>query len=169
MENQKKHRTKVIRVICITIIICIVLPLITCVSVGIKWTGMYDDCISVTFFENHHVLTVDKMVLRSVGEPDIEITDLFLVKRVTAATTTANRGPLKCPRIAWIELYNGDKLIRSMRWSPSKQIVEVCEAPDNTHILITQTDCETGGFVKLSPALGNKLEGIVKEKWSVVL
>lgn len=159
---------KAIRVTCIAIIMSIVLLLVTCVSVGISWFGAYDDCISITLFEKQHVLTVDKMILRCVGEPDVVVDNPFLAKRVTAATTTANRGPLKCPKSAWIELYSGDKLIRSMRWSPSKQIVEVCEAPDNTHILITPSGGESKGFVKLSPSLGSKLEEIVKEKWNVV-
>lgn len=166
MENQKKRRTKVTRVICITIFVCIGLLLISCVSIRIWWTGGYDDCISITLFEKQHILTADKMILRCAGQPDIVVDNCFLVKRVTAATTTANRGHLKAPQIATIEIYNGDKLIRSMYWSPAKQLVQVCDAPDSTHILITQPGCESIGFVKLSSSLGPKLQEIVKEEWS---
>lgn len=171
MRNKKERSTKVIRAVCIAILIGLVLPLISCVSIGIGWRGSVDDCVSITLFENHHILTVTRMVLRHDGKSDIEIVNPILIRRVTAATTTANRtnrnhcvGPATT-----IDLYSGKRLIRSMEWAPHDNVVEVCDEPDSTHILIQrEITSSPKGFVKLPAALRDRLNGIIEEEWGYI-
>lgn len=171
MKDRIKRWITLKRCIVITLLISILLFFLTCVSVHIKCTGMWDDCISVAFFEKQKMDKVDRIILRKFSKESIEITDLSIVKEIASETTISTHANQKMPADASIELYSGDRLIRSMQWSIDLGLVQVCEKPDATHWLITrkifsfQDQSENEGFVFLSEELGGYLRTLAREAW----
>ena len=175
MKKEKKAWSKIAQRICIILVISIGLPLVTCVKMN---HGYFCDdlekCFSVTLFENHEVLLVTKMVLRAPDQESVEVKNPVLIRRVTSATTAPNRTAV-CEGCAfdkgkaWIDLYSGDRLIRSVEWSPQNRIVKLFDEPDETHIVIHPLNVlgasVNGGYVELSGPLGERLHRIAKNKW----
>ena len=112
----------------------IVIILIASQFVGVH-IGIFDSgggsCISVAF-DKMSVITADKIVYR-VGDQEITITDPATVRYIADHFVVANKGGL-CPSQdnKWMYIYNGDRLVRSMRWRCCEEIVDVYK-PDALH------------------------------------
>ena len=159
-------KAKIVRIICKVIIFCLVLSLLSCISVRIRPGKIGKGFVSVSFFEKIKLMGVDRIVLCDEGK-NVEITNLFLVKRVVwscdVATHPLTKTTAMGAKAGTINLYNGDKLVRSMRFEWNGW-VELYES-DATHILyavnlIDGSYHEDVGYVKLSLRLITRLRTI---------
>ena len=157
-----KNRKKIKRIVCIVLIACIVLPVLVCVSVRVNVLGGAGECISIAFFEKINLSKVDKIVLVVYGKDRVEIDDFFTVKRTVWQLDVAEYTGIKVPPEGIMELYDGDRLVRSMTFCWDGRI-EVYEA-DDTHILI-EPDGTRGkvGVAKISRSVMDKLMQIMEE------
>lgn len=89
--------------------------------------------ISFSMFGKLELRGVDKMAI-SVGEEQFVVTDRELLDQVIGETAVATHGDLRCPGTIdrRIDLYRGEKLVRSMEWSTCTDAVFVFEE-DLTH------------------------------------
>lgn len=92
-----------------------------------------DGIISFSIFGKLELRGVDKMVI-CVGEQQFAVTDRALLDQVIGETAVATHGDLRCPGTIdrRIDLYRGEKLVRSMEWSTCTDAVFVFEE-DLTH------------------------------------
>lgn len=99
------------------------------------------DCIAVVF-DKAAVMGADKIVYRN-GNFEVTITDPDTVKKIASQFVVANRSGLcNAQDNRFMYIYNGDKLVRSLRWRCCEEIVDIYEE-DATHWLLP-TECHTG-------------------------
>ena len=93
----------------------------------------FSDIFSVVF-DKAFVLGSDKIVVRD-GDEVITITDKALVQEIAANFVVANRTGL-CGYYddKWMDIYNGDKLVRNIHWNAHDDLVEVYQA-DALHLV----------------------------------
>ena len=160
MSSAIKRSNIIALYICFVLLGSFLIFLITCVSfrqtLGVGGAG---ECISIAFFEKQKMRSVDKVVLR-VDDKIVNITDAELVGKIVKDTTVATRTGIQFVGEGYIDLYNGDKLVRSMLWRISTKEVKVYKE-DATHWLIVSFDGE--GFVCLSDELADKLNALLEE------
>ena len=84
-------------------------------------SGEYGACLSIAFFEKWKMDDVDKVVIvkgRGKGIRRIEITDQELINDIVEETAVATHADVNVHGDSFfIELYCGDKMIRSMPWA----------------------------------------------------
>ena len=98
-------------------------------------------CIAVVF-DKAAVMGADKIVYQA-GEKEITITDRETVKKIASQFVVANRAGLcNSQDDRYMFIYNGDMLVRSLRWRCCEEIVDIYEE-DATHWLLP-AECHTG-------------------------
>ena len=130
--------------LCICVLSVTLLILLAFKNIGIN-NGLFSSaggsCIAVVF-DKAAVLGADRIVYRA-GDQEITITDSDTVKKIAAEFVVANRSGL-CPSQddRYMYIYNGDRLVRSLRWRCCEEIVDIYEE-DATHWLFPP-ECHTG-------------------------
>ena len=115
-------------------------------------------CIAVVF-DKAEVKGADKVVYKAAGK-EITITDSEAVKKIASQFVVANRAGLcNSQDDRYMYIYNGDKLVRSLRWRCCEEIVDIYEA-DASHWLFP-SECSTGQ-VELSKDFLDYLDGLVE-------
>lgn len=117
-------------------------------------------CLSVSF-DKMAMNSVDK-VLVDFGEKEVEITDPNFVKLLVDETMAATNVHVGCPEDRRIDLYSGDKLIRSMGWSTCCDTVHVYGAGD-AHWTVSIEGAEADGFIYLPDSLVDRLNELLGE------
>ncbi len=132
----------------------------TCVDIHVTPSG-HGECISITFFENYTPEIVDKIVIKAEGQ-EITITDVSLIQELVSETSIATHANIGHAEHRIIDVYSGDKLLRSMAWGTCCDTVMVYKA-DSTHWLLTPEPpaTENRGCVYLSSALAAKLNALL--------
>ena len=98
-------------------------------------------CIAVAF-DKASVMGADKIVYKAEGK-EITITDPIVVKEIASHFVVATRAGLcNSQDDRYMYIYNGDKLVRSLRWRCCEEIVDIYEE-DATHWLFPP-ECHTG-------------------------
>ena len=146
--------------------LCIVLVLLIVVICSLFRFTFFDgqpgECISVSLFGRFELRNIDKVVIASNGK-EWTITDSNLIKQICNETRVAERVNLCTESSKRIDLYSGDRLVRSMKWSGCCNTVEVYES-GVTHWLIAPLGSKVeGGYVELSDGLIAQLNAIMME------
>lgn len=150
MRNHYRKLLVILLVLCISSI-CMVL-LMQNVSFG-KGSDAYA-AMSVAF-DKKSIHSVDRIIIIN-GTTEIEVDDPMVISQVIEETTVATHMKVTCPIGRQINLYCGDKLIRSMGWSRCCDTVNVYDT-DITHWVVSVEGLEEGGSVYLSPGLVDTL------------
>lgn len=116
-------------------------------------------CISFSMFGKLELKNVDRAVLSANGK-EITITDESLLDEIVSETRVADEVRTCGSFNKQIDLYSGDKLIRSMKWAECCDSVKVYE-PDLTHWLISLDEYADAGYVELSKDLVTKLNKLI--------
>ncbi len=155
---KKKNRWLLILAVCV-VAAALVVPHFVAVNFGL-FDSTGGSCISVVF-DKHSVVTADRIVYR-VGEQEITITDPDTVQYIAKHFVVANRAGL-CPaqENRWMYIYNGDKLVRSMRWRGCEEFVDIYQA-DITHWLLP-SETKTGQ-VELSREFLDYLDALMEQE-----
>jgi hypothetical protein len=115
-------------------------------------------CIAVVF-DKASVMGADKIVYQ-IGSKEITITDPATVKEIASHFVVANRAGLcNSQDNRYMFIYNGEKLVRSLRWRCCEEIVDIYEE-DATHWLLP-AECHTGQ-VELSREFLNYLDSLIE-------
>lgn len=121
--------------IVISVLLTISAVLLICRNVGIHtpFSSLGNGAISVVF-DKAEVLSADKVVLRE-GEKSLTITDPAQVRAIAEDFLVANSAGL-CGYYAdrWIDIYNGEKLVRQIHWNDHDDLATVYRA-DRAHWL----------------------------------
>ena len=128
---------KKLLLLCIGLIL-LVIVITQFVAVSLSgFTNVGGGCISVVF-DKHFVCGADRIVVYE-GDQVITITEKSTVRRIASEFVVANRTDL-CGYYSdrRIEIYNGDKLVRSIRWNACCELAEIYEA-DAAHWLFPST------------------------------
>ena len=146
--------------ICICMISAAIIFLIASQFIGIH-NGLFSStggsCIAVVF-DKASVMSADRIVYR-VGDQEITITEPDTVKMIASQFVVANRAGLCNARDdRYMYIYNGEKLVRSLRWRCCEEIVDIYEE-DATHWLFPP-ECHTGQ-VELSRDFLNYLDSLL--------
>lgn len=164
-------KKKVVTISAIVLIAVLVIAFVIAISCNVMVgkpektsNGIYyrTGCTSVALFGKMEIAGVDKVVISS-AEKSMTITDTDLVNRIVGRTKVAtwayNTGCGCCELRDWtIDLYCGDKLMRSMEWLED-DVVKVYD-PDLTHWVFPverQQERSIGGYALLSEELEAEL------------
>lgn len=120
-------------------------------------------CLAISPFGRLELLGVDKAVVAVDGEA-VTVTDPELLGRIvdeTKVATHANVCDGCCMKERSIQLYRGDRLVRSMKWIDGHDSIRVYEA-DLTHWIFQEVGAgfRQTGYVELSDELIRELEGL---------
>lgn len=144
----------------------IILSLVAAVFVASRFIGIHNglfsnaggDCIAVVF-DKAEVVGADRIVYRA-GDREVTITDPEDVKKIASQFVVANRAGLcNAQDDRYMYIYNGEKLVRSLRWRCCEEIVDIYEE-DATHWLLP-AECHTGQ-VELSKDFLNYLDSLLE-------
>ena len=157
--EQKKKRVMILGAVALGLVLA-VLVLTQTMAVNVK--GAFTEaggCISVAF-DKATVMNADKVVVR-IGDTTRIITDPDLVQEIAAGFVVANRTDL-CGSYDdyWLEIYNGDKLVRKIHRNACCNLAEIYEV-DAAHWVWPSTT--RVGQVELSEEFQERLNQIV---WS---
>lgn len=159
MAHIRKHSKKwFVTILCIALVVMIISQF---VAVNVK--GLITEaggCISIAF-DKHAMRRADRIVLHR-DNISVTITDESLVHELSNTLMVADKTDLKASfGNDWIEIHDGDQLIRRMRWGQAGHInrVEVYKA-DPSHWIWPSTDQQ--GLVFLSDELAEKLTSIIE-------
>ena len=117
-------------------------------------------CLSVSLFGRFELRNIDRVVITSDGK-EWTITDPDLIEQLCDETRVAEDINLCMRDSKTIDLYAGDSLVRSMKWGPCCDAVEVYK-PGITHWLIGSLGIDSG-CVYLSDKLLAQLNAIIQE------
>lgn len=116
MHSSKKIRRVIVTcTICIICVVMLLLPLTPNVAISIN---PFDSggCISVAL-DKSLLMKADKIIIR-VDERQYEITDNDMIRKIVSETKVATNTDLRYPNTdRWIDVYCGNILVRSMRWT----------------------------------------------------
>ena len=173
MLNAKKRCRIISLSVCFILLGSFLIFLITCVSfrqtISVGGTG---ECISVAFFEKQKMQTVDKVVLTDeYSKKVVTITDMDLIDELVKEITVANRANLGCAKTnsRQIDLFSGDNLIRSMKWSRCCEDTIYMYNADSTHWILfsgyplNRNHTAHEGWAEISKELLNKLNVLLEE------
>ena len=120
------------------------------------------ECMSLSIGGKFELRNVDRAIISANGKV-YTLTDVDLLEQLVSETRFATHVNLCSSPYRRIDLYCGDKLIRSMEWSDCCDTVKVYET-DLTHWLIAPLGTKVeGGYVKLSKELVNQLSALMDE------
>lgn len=149
--------------LCLVLLSGFAIFLFTSVSCRITPKGV-GKCISISFFDKQKLKNVDKVVLvKDFGETKkvATITDEEFIRQILEETAVATHANFGCTKgDMWrIDLYDGDKLVRSMHVSQCYGLHVNVYDSDATHWLIAPEFrfTDNKGWVQLSDELYNKL------------
>ena len=120
-------------------------------------------CVSIAPFGRLEILGIDKAVI-TVGDEAVTVTDPELLSRIVDETKVATLS-YTCTscnvKDRTIDLYRGDKLVRSMKWYDCQDGVRVYDA-DLTHWIFPELGAgmPEGGYVELSQDLVGALKAL---------
>lgn len=140
------------------IFLCIVSFILICVCLGRMSFTPGSKFIALSPFGRLELLGVDKAVITIDGE-SVTVTDAELLGRIVDETTIANEA-YSCEhgsKDRSIDLYRGDKLVRSMKWYDCTDFVRVYDA-DLIHWLFPPE--AQAGYAELSRDLVRSLEAL---------
>ena len=125
-------------------------------------SGDVGKCLAISPFGKLELLGVDKAVVTVDGEA-VTVTDPALLERIVDATKVATHANVcdDSMKDRTIELYRGDRLVRSMKWSDCAGMLRVYEA-DLTHWIFQEVGAgyRQTGYVELSDELIRELDGL---------
>lgn len=155
---------KWIRVVIITLSICLFMDVLNALQIlpftyRVNLNDAYG-CVTVTF-DTWAMKQADKVIIKA-NKKEITVTDKALIKEIIKETTVASNGPVGCANDRTIEVYKGDRLIRSMSWGTCCDSVKVYDA-DAGHWLLLTGSKNPSGFVSLSDELLSKLNTLINE------
>ena len=142
----------------VVIELCIVLVLLVVVICSL-FRCSPGECISVSLFGRFELRNIDKVIIYADGK-EWTITDSDFIEELCDETRVAEhinpctRGGRK------IDLYSGDRLVRSMIWATCCDQIEVYK-PSITHWLIGGIGTESGS-VSISEELMAQLNAVIK-------
>ena len=145
--------------------VVIILSLVAAVFVASRFIGIHNglfsnaggDCIAVVF-DKAEVMGADRIVYQAGGR-EVTITDPEDVKKIASQFVVANRAGLcNAQDDRYMYIYNGEKLVRSLRWRCCEEIVDIYEE-DAAHWLFPP-ECHTG-HVELSKDFLNYLDSLL--------
>lgn len=150
------------RIIIITICLLVFTFLITSVSFRCSFDRRAGMGVSVAFFEKWKMWSIDRIVIETDTGKEVEITDSVMVDKIIDETAIATHGisSKHGHYERWIYLYDGDELVRSMKWSTCDDMVELYEE-DACHWLFAVEGEGNIGRVYLSEELVDKLEQLI--------
>ena len=144
----------------------LILPIIVVLFIASQFIAVHNglfsnaggDCIAVVF-DKADVLGADKIIYQ-VGDQQVTITDPDTVRKIASQFVVANRAGLcNAQDDRYMYIYNGDKLVRFLRWRCCEEIVDIYEE-DTTHWLFPP-ECHTGQ-VELNKAFLDYLNGLLQ-------
>ena len=141
------------------IFLCIVSFILICVCFGRMSFTPGSKFIALSPFGRLELLGVDRAVVTVDGE-SVTVTDAQLLGRIVDETTVATVADICdgcCLKDRTIDLYRGDKLVRSMKWIDGHDNVLVYKA-DLTHWMFPPS--AKAGRVILSKELVSALEAL---------
>ena len=143
-------------------IVLVVLVVIICSLFRFTYfDGQPGECMSVSLFGRFELQNIDKAIVAADGKK-WTITDSNLIEQICNETRVADRVNLCTDSSKRIDLYSGDRLVRSMKWSGCCNTVEVYKA-GITHWLIAPLGAKVeGGYVELSDDLMAQLNAVMK-------
>ena len=152
---------------CLTICACMIsasiIILIISQFIGIHnglFSSVGGSCIAVVF-DKAAVMGADRIIYQ-VGDQEITITEPDTVKKIASQFVVANRAGLcNAQDDRYMYIYNGGRLVRSLRWRCCEEIVDIYEE-DATHWLFPP-ECHTGQ-VELSREFLNYLNSLLPSK-----
>ncbi|MBQ6851707.1 MAG: hypothetical protein IJO04_01570 [Oscillospiraceae bacterium] len=137
MSDAKKRNKIIALCACFVLLGSLLVFLITCVS--FSFSGIFRGCVSITFFEKQRLSSVDKVILTDeIEHQSVTITDKHLIGEIINQTSIATHANLGCAKSnsRRIDLFSGEQLIRSMKWSNCcENTVNVYDA-DGTHWIV---------------------------------
>ena len=149
------------RIVIVSTIFVVLILLISIVSVRFSFDKKAGMGLSVAFFEKWKMLSVDRIVIETDAGKQIEITDSAIINKILDETTIATHGTSKHGHYErWIYLYNGDNLVRTMKWSTCGDMVELYDA-DAFHWLFPTEGTAEVGLVYLTEDLVDTLEALI--------
>lgn len=123
-----KKRIALIAALCVGVYALALVVLYFTGCVEIRSSSGYGKCISVAFFEKQKLAGVDKIVISNrigLEKHSLVITDEEIVQRVLEETTIADRADIVCNDDMQIDLYIGDKMVRSMTWGTCCHVIRL--------------------------------------------
>ncbi|MBQ7372866.1 MAG: hypothetical protein IJW67_13490, partial [Blautia sp.] len=141
MKYKRRTYVAISAVVFFLAALCIVLKM----HVSFAGSDLFNEAyaaISVAF-DKQAMRSADRIVIRT-GESEIQITDPELIGQIVEETAAATHMKVTCPEERWIDVYCGDRLIRSMGWSDCCDTVNVYNS-DASHWVISVEGMEDGG------------------------
>lgn len=157
--NSKQAKKIIVLVTSLCILILAITLLALNVSIGMS-TGAYA-AVSIAF-DKQAMQSVDRIIIRANGA-EHEIADVALVKDLVAETSAATHMKFSCPCDKWIDMYCGERLVRSMGWTSCCDAVNVYDT-DAMHWVVSLEGIEDGGSVYLSSDLVTALNSLINNR-----
>lgn len=144
----------------ILLTLAIVAVLITVAACNVSF-GMSTDAYGLMSiaFDKQDMASADRIVVTAKGTR-IEITDPELIAQMVQQTAAATHMKFSCPEDRRIDIYCGDRQIRSMGWSTCCDTVNVYDT-DGSHWAMSVEGIEEGGSVYLSEELRWRLNALI--------
>lgn len=148
--------------------LCVIFGLIVVACCSLFRFNYFDgepgECISISLFGRFELRNIDKVIVVS-RDKEWTITDSDLIEQICNETRVAERaGPCtESASLKRIELYSGDKLIRSMNWSECCDQIAVYNRGLTHWIFSPPGGSGKIGYVELSDELMARLNEVMKE------
>lgn len=152
MESKKKVNWEFV------VFICLIGLIIFFICCGLSASNPKSKCLAISPFGKLEIMGIDKAVITVDGET-VTVTDTELLNRIVDETKVATEA-VSCDhglKDRTIDLYRGDKLVRSMKWYDCQDLVRVYDA-DLTHWIFSPAT--EAGYVELSKELVKDLEAL---------
>lgn len=121
--------------------------------------GESGGCIAIAFFGKLELRNVDKVVVQVDGR-EIVSTAPELLEKIVSETAVATHASICHHEERRLDLYRGDKLVRSMVWDTGHDTIKVYDS-DIFHWVFTPISIEKEGYVIMSDDLRNQLNALV--------
>lgn len=163
--SNKKKRIRIhpdlLILICIgglALVLALFFSIFSCVRSNIS-SNQYGKCVSISLFGKMELKDIDKAIIYENNEA-FTITDTDLIDQIVSETKVATHADVCYSTQKRIELYRGDKIVRSMGWADCCNTVKVYES-DLTHWLIPELGgTADAGYIVLSDDLVGKLNAV---------
>lgn len=153
----KKKRTITIIISCLTLAVLLLLALNAAIAAS---PGEGGGCIAVVF-DKAAVMGADRIVVY-LHDDTVTITDKSLVHEIASEFVVANRTGLCDERSGEkMEIYNGDRLVRTVYWSGCVDNLAEIYRSDALHWIFPNEGREMAGQLELSPAAYERIMEII--------
>ena len=156
-----KHKRRTCIAILATVVFLAAIWLVLAMNASFGGSNLFSEAYAAmsVAFDKQAMQSADRIVIRT-GESEIQITDPAILAQIVKETAAATHTKVTCPEERWIDVYCGDRLIRSMGWSGCCDTVNVYDS-DASHWVISVEGMEDGGSVYLSQELVTKLNSLL--------